>query len=196
MRVLMCVIIVLVCAPVVWGQAIISFTGGTEYDSYYGSAAGDVVGWRFTVAQQTWVLDLGVWNADQTGGVDIPHAVGIWDESQVLLDSVMVGPTGTVVGDWIYESVTPLIVLMPGETYTIGVLYFSGDDDWYISSASSVTTDTNVTLVNAVYPASAELGFVYPALDSPPVGRFGPNLIFDLTALERTTWGAIKASLL
>jgi hypothetical protein len=46
------------------------------YDSYYGSVAGDVVGWRFTVTEQIEVSDLGVWNNDKTGGLESPHEVG------------------------------------------------------------------------------------------------------------------------
>ena len=144
MRVVMCLVMVLVCAPVALGQAVTGFSGGTEYDSYYGSSAGDVVGWRFTVAVGIEVTDLGVWNADQTGGVESPHEVGIWDGSEALLTSVIVDGTGTVVGDWIYASITP-VAINPGETYTIGALYFSGDDDWYISGASSLTTEPDVT---------------------------------------------------
>lgn len=197
MRVVLCLIIVLVCAPVAWGQAVTGFSGGTEYDSYYGSSNGDVVGWRFSVAVELEISDLGVWNADQTGGVESPHEVGIWDGSQALITSVTVDAGGTVVGDWIYASITPVIIV-PGETYTIGALYFPADDDWYISSASSCTTEPDVTWINAVYPTAGEMGFVYPGLDSAPssVGRFGPNFIFTETSLDQTTWGAIKASAL
>ena len=197
MRLIMCLIMVLVCVPVAFGQAILTFTGGTEYDSYYGSVAGDVVGWRFTVTEQIEVSDLGVWNNDKTGGLESPHEVGIWDDSQTLLTSVIVDGSGTVVDDWIYASITPVII-DPGVTYTIGALYVSGDDDWYISSATSSTTDPFVTWVNAVYPFEGELGFVFPENDSDPssVGRFGPNFIFDELSLEHTTWGAIKATAL
>ena len=195
MRTVICFVMVLVCAPVVWGQAITGFTGGSQYDSYYGDPAGDVVGWRFTVTEQLEITALGVWNNDLTGGIESPHQVGIWDESQTLITSVSVDNTGTVVTDWIYASITPLIV-NSGETYTIGALYFAGDNDYYISSASSMTTDPSVTWLNAVYPTGGDLGFVYPGLDSAASsrGRFGPNFIFDLTPLERTSWGAIKAS--
>ena len=192
----MYLIMVLVCVPVAWGQAIIGFVGGSEYDSYYGEPAGDVVGWRFTVAKQLVISDLGVWNADKTGGIESPHQVGIWDGSQTLIASVTVDATGSVVGDWIYASITPVIVV-PEETYTIGALYVQGDDDWYISSASSLTTDADVTWLNAVYPAAGNMGFVYPSNDSSSssIGRFGTNFLFSETSLEQTTWGAIKASL-
>lgn len=193
MRTVICFVMVLICAPVAWGQAITGFVGGTEYDSYYGLPAGDVIGWQFTVSTQIWVSDLGVWNNDQTGGIESPHQVGIWDESQTLIASVTVDNAGAVVGDWIYASITPVTILT-GEVYTIGALYFAGDYDYYISSASSMTTDPDVTWLNSVYPTAGDLGFVYPGSNSASFGRFGPNFIFDETSLEQTTWGSIKAS--
>jgi hypothetical protein len=183
-----------VCAQVALGQpAITSFSGGSQYIIYYGGSTGDVIGWRFTVDQQTWVTDVGVWNNDQTGGLETDHPVGIWDDTQMLMDSAIVGPTGSVVGDWIYEPIGP-VVLVPGTTYTTGVLYFSDDDDYYISSATSMVTDPNINWTNSVYPAAGSMGFVYPTLSSTSFGRFGPNFIFNLTALERTTWGSIKTA--
>lgn len=186
----------LVCVPAAFGQAITGFTGGNQFDSYYGSAAGDVVGYQFTVSEQMQVTDLGIWNMDTfgVGGIDNPHEVGIWDGSQNLLGSVVVDNTGTVVGDWIYESITP-IILDTGETYTIGALYLSGDDDRYISGASSATTAAEITWLASVYPTAGELGFVFPGLTSTSIGRFGPNFIFDELALEHTTWGSIKATM-
>ena len=193
MRSVILVIAVSACVSVSFGQAITGFSGGTQYDSYYGSAPGDVVGFRFTVSQSVQVTDLGIWNADQTGGIESPHQIGIWDASEVLLASVTVDATGTVVGAWIYESIAP-VVIAPGQTYTLGALYLPSDNDWYISGASSVSTATEVTWLSSVYPASGGLGFVFPASTSASFGRFGPNFIFSEVSLDRTSWGAIKSS--
>lgn len=176
-------VILLVGATGAWAQAVTGFTGGSEFSSYYGSVAGDVVGYRFTVNSPLQVSDLGVWNGDNTGGMDSPHQVGIWDSTQVLLASVTVNPGGMVVGAWMYASITP-IVLSPGETYTIGALYTPTDNDNYISSAASMTTDPDVTWTNSVYPSVEELGFVYPELDSSSFGRFGPNFLFTVVPVE------------
>jgi len=176
-------VILLVGATGAWAQAVTGFTGGSEFSSYYGSAAGDVVGYRFTVNSPLQVSDLGVWNGDNTGGVDSPHEVGIWDSTQTLLASVTVNPGGMVVGAWMYATISP-IVLSPGETYTIGALYTPTDNDNYISSATSMTTDPDVTWTNSAYPTEAELGFVYPALDSSSFGRFGPNFLFTVVPVE------------
>ncbi len=196
MRVLFYLLLAAFLATVALGQAITGFSGGQEYDSYYGGLTnGDVIGYRFTVSEPISLTDLGIWNVDQTGSMESPHDVGIWDDSQVLLTSVTVENTGTVMGDYIYVSVTP-IELSTGITYTIGAVYFSGDDDWYISGATGVTSDPSVTWLNSVYAASIDLGLVYPTLDSPSSsgGRFGPNFLLGEVSLQRSTWGAIKAS--
>lgn len=182
-RVIFAFLIFVAAAPGAMGQAIASFTGGGSYSSYYGSAAGDVVGYRFQVSAPLEVDQLGVWN--DTDGLTSSHEVGIWDGAQVLLASVVVTPAGSVIGDWTYGSITP-VTLVPGQTYTAGVLYTPTDGDSYISGASAVTTDPNVTWINGVYPAAGELGFVYPANDSSPssVGRFGPNFTFTVVPVE------------
>jgi len=184
MRTVVGVMVLLMVAPVAFGQAVTGFSGGSEYGSYYSSVAGDVVGYRFTVSDTLEVGMLGIWNADSTGGLSAAHQVGIWDGSQALIVSVTVDPaTGTVIGDWTYAEVTPA-TLVPGQTYTIGALYFPDDSDSYISSASSMTTDPNVAFVQSVYPSAAELGFVYPASNSTSYGRFGPNFTFSVVPVE------------
>ena len=186
MRVVMCVVLVLACAPVTWGQAVTGFVGGIEYDSFYGGVGGDVVGWRFTVSAPLEISDLGVWNADTNisgAGLTAAHEVGIWDGSQALLASVTVDPTGTVVGDWTYAGITP-ITLMPGQTYTIGARYAAGDTDNYNSGASSMSTHADLTWTGSCLPAAVDLGFVYPSLDSSSYGRFGPNFLFTTVPVE------------
>jgi hypothetical protein len=173
-------------APAVMGQAITSFVGGSQFGIYHGGSTGDVIGWRFEVTAPLEVAMLGVWNADNTGGLDSTHQVGIWDAAQALVTSVTVDPgTGTVIGDWTYAAVGP-VTLTPGQVYTAGAMYTATDNDSYISSASSATTDPNVLWINAVYPAAGDLGFVYPTEDSSPssVGRFGPNFTFVVVPVE------------
>jgi hypothetical protein len=142
-----------------------------------------VVGYRFQVSDLLEIDQLDIWNGDPDG-VTSAHQVGIWDGSQTLIASVTVDAGGTVIGDWTYAAITP-VMLSPGQTYTAGALYVSGDGDNYVSGASSVITDPNVTFLNAVYPEAEELGFVFPALDSPgSIGRFGPNFTFTVVPVE------------
>lgn len=178
--------LILICilglTAVASGQAVTGFSGGSQYGSYYGDPPGDVVGYRFTVSAPLEVSDLGIWNADSTG-LNAAHQVGIWDASQVLVASASPGPGGTVVGQWTYASITP-VTLSPGQTYTIGGLYTATDGDSYISGATSMTTAPEVTWVQSTYPASAGLGFAYPASNSTSAGRFGPNFLFTVVPVE------------
>lgn len=183
-------------ATAAFGQAITGYSGGSEYNLYYGTSTGDAIGYRFTVTEAISATSLGVWNADQGGVMDSPHEVGLWDDTQALLTSVTVTTAGTVVGDFIYAEITP-VVLNPGTTYTLAVVYFDGDNDYYLSGASTLTTDPKVTWVNAVYPTAGNLGLTYPALDSAAssLGRLGPNFMIGPVSLQRSTWGSIKASI-
>jgi hypothetical protein len=188
-RAVLFAVIMVAFAPAVMGQAITGFSGGSEFAIYYGGSTGDVIGWRFEVTAPLEIAMLGVWNADTVAGFEgltSTHEVGIWDGSQGLVTSVTVDPsTGTVIGDWTYAAVGP-VTLTPGQVYTAGAMYTGTDQDAYISSASSMTTDPNVVWVNAVYPAAGDLGFVYPANDSSPssMGRFGPNFTFVVVPVE------------
>ncbi|MEE4270495.1 MAG: DUF4082 domain-containing protein [Thermoanaerobaculales bacterium] len=187
-RLLFVAVIVIACAPAAMGQGITGFVGGSEFVIFYGDSTGDVVGFRFQVTAPLEIAMLGVWNADTNAGgagLTSTHQVGIWDGSQNPVASVVVDPaTGTVIGDWTYESVTP-VTLTPGQTYTAGVLYTATDNDSYISSATSVTTDPNVQFLNAVFPSEGNLGFVFPTEDSlGSNGRFGPNFTFSVVPVE------------
>ena len=176
-----------------------SFSGGSQFSSFYGSALGDVIGYRFTVSSSISVTDLGIWNNDNNGGVDSDHMVGIWDGSGTLLTSGTVTTAGTVVGDWIYAPVTP-VTLDPGQTYTAGAMYTVNDNDNYVSSPSSVNSATEVTVVNGVFPLSGDLGFVYPTENSTNLARFGPNFLFGPAIPPAvptlSEWGLIILTLL
>lgn len=182
-------------ASVAMGQAVTGYSGGSEYNLYYGGSTGDAIGYRFSVTEAMTATSLGVWNVDQGGMMDSPHDVGLWDDSQTLIASVNVTTSGTVIGDWIYAEITP-VALNPGTTYTIAVVYYDGDNDYYLSGASTLTTDPKVTWINAVYPTAASLGLTYPAMDSSAssLGRLGPNFIIGPVSLQRSTWGSIKAT--
>jgi len=183
MRIAVCVMMIVLCAPFSWGQAITGFSDGSEYVIYYGDSTGDVIGYRFLVNEAVEVTHLGVWNKDNVlsfEGMTTSKEVGIWDSSQTLLSSGIVTPADGAVGDWTYTPVTPH-TLVPGETYTIGALYTALDNDAYISSVSAVTTAAEVTWINAAFPFETSLGLVFPTEDSSAssIGRFGPNFIAD-----------------
>lgn len=155
-----------------------SFSGGSAFDSYYGTPApcGDVVGFRFTSDVDQMVTDLGCLNADSSGQMDSPHQVGLWRNSdQALLAQATVTPSSPLVGQWRYEPVTP-VLLQAGVQYTLGAMYASGDSDSYYSGPSSMGL-FQISDTNGVYPAAGDLCFVYPQNDSTNLARLGPNAI-------------------
>lgn len=162
-------------------QAIEGVSGGSQFDQYYTGSTGDVIGYRFSVSVPLEVDRLGVWSIDSASGgagLSSPHQVGIWDASQTLVASATVDPaSGTAIGDWIYSSITP-VILTPGQVYTAGALYTGTDNDSYLSSVTSVSTDPNVRWMSSVYPSGPDLGFAYPESGSMTLGRFGPNFAF------------------
>jgi MYXO-CTERM domain-containing protein len=170
-------------------QAITSFSGGTQFGSFFaGTIAGDTVGFEFSVNQDIFVTDLGVWNSDtQPGpnaGLTSSHRIGIWDlASGSLLVEGRAGPGDNVVGQWTYVSVANT-QLSVGNTYVIGALYNEGgvdDGDSYISSATSLTTAGDINFLGARSPLAGDLGFALPDTFSGSFsnGRFGPNFLFE-----------------
>jgi hypothetical protein len=176
---LVVVIAFMASAAVAQTDAVQGWTGGTQYAIYYGASTGDVVGWTFDVTQDIVVTDLGAWIDQSTTdpGMDSEHMVGLWDSGQNLLASTTVMPASGEFNGFRYESVAP-VALTTGETYTVGAMYTATDLDWYISGASNVVTAPEVNWVNSNYPASGDLGFVFPVSTSPSGGRFGANFLY------------------
>jgi len=174
-------------ASIASAQAVTGFSGGSQFGSFFGGAvAGDTVGWQFSVNEDIFVTDLGVWNQDtQLGneGLTSDHRIGIWNlDTGALLVEGVAGPGGNVVGDWTYAAVS-MTQLSVGTNYVIGALYNEGgveDGDSYISSASSVSMDSAINFGGGHSPLAADLGFALPATFSGAAsfGRFGPNFLF------------------
>ena len=176
-----CALAVVTSATVASAQdaALLDFSGGARYDSYYGSLAGDVIGWTFDVNYDIFVTDLGYWIDDQDFIMDSIHEVGIWTLGGVLLADTVVDPnTAWTFNGFNYQSIDPL-ALEGGQTYVIGGMTRSGDNDWYVSGASSANWGSAVTFVESRYPLEGELGFVFPGSTSSSIGRFGPNFLYS-----------------
>lgn len=58
----------------------------------------------------------------------------------------------------------------------LGAMFASGDGDTYISGPSSVTA-SNITILNAVFPGTGDIGFAFPTNVTPSLGRFGENML-------------------
>ncbi len=166
------------------GQAVLGFTGGAQFGSFFGGVDSDTVGWRFSVNQDVFVTDLGIWNQDtQAGpnaGLTSSHQIGIWNlTTGALVVSGSAGPGGNVVGAFTYASVADT-VLSVGDTYVIGASYTATDGDSYISSATSVSIASDINFLGGHSPAAIDLGFALPTTFSGATsnGRFGPNFLF------------------
>ncbi len=177
-----CALAVAACASVASAQdaGLLGFVGGSTYDSYYGSFAGDVIGWDFLVGDMDiYATDLGYWIDTVDGIMDSPHQVGIWTLGGDLLGSTTVDPgTAFEFNGFNYQDIDP-ILLSAGETYVIGGMTLSGDGDWYVSSASSADFGPEITFMGSRYPLEAELGFVFPESMTSSFGRFGPNFLYS-----------------
>jgi hypothetical protein len=162
-------------------QAVVGFSGGSQFAIYHAASTGDVVGWSFDVNTAIILTDLGVWNQDTLGatvGLQSSHQVGIWDAAGTLLTSGVVNPGDTAVGNWTYTDVAD-ITLNVGSRYTIGAMYSATDDDGYISGPSSLTLASEINpTISGVFPTAGSLGFVFPGSTSANNGRFGPNFLF------------------
>ena len=171
---------VLAVASVATAQdaALQDFSGGSAYDSYYGSTLGDVIGYTFVANADVYVTDLGCWI--DTDGMQSIHEVGIWDMNGNLLAWTIVDPgTAWEYNSFNYQALDTALMLTDGESYVAGAMYRSGDSDSYISSASSATWDARVSFVESRYPLDMDFGFVMPELTSSSTGRFGPNMILS-----------------
>ena len=178
MKVLAVALCVGAAATVANGAAIESFSGGSTFPIYYGASTGDVIGYDLLVNETILVTDLGCWIDTVDGVMNSTHEVGIWDSLGALVASAVVDPTTmSIVDGFGYQSIAG-VTLNAGETYTIGASYTATDDDWYVSSASTLTTASEVTWVQSRYPTIGDLGFVFPELTGSTFGRIGPNFQF------------------
>ncbi len=170
---------VALCGAFTLGEnpAIVSWTGGTEYESYWGLGT-DVVGWDFRPTENISVTSLGYWLDTNHSGLEAEHQVGIWVTStQQLLVSATLDRNDPITNLFHWQAVTP-VALQAGVTYTIGGGDASGDNDWYLSGASTLNMDPKITWLASRYPSTGGLGFVFPTQTTSSFGRFGANFAF------------------
>ena len=181
--------------------AINSWTGGSLFATYHGNTTGDVVGFRFTMVNTMLVDQLGMYCGGATGAPDgsiaADHQVGLWRDSDQTLVASGTVLTGTAVNGqgFAYVAIAPVQV-DAGVSYTLGATYATAaPGDGYISSATSISTSSDITFLGAVRPELVSMGFVYPTVFTAGAnGRFGPNM--TMTAVpEPGTFVAIAFGL-
>ena len=131
------------------------------------SSSGDgTVGWEFTTNSDILVTDLG-WIDTGNPGLESTHEVGIFDENQVLLGSIIVqaGTVSTFVDDFRYEPIAPL-ALAAGKNYVVAGRIGSADNVGVSSSEPlppGFMLDPEISLVGARTNGGHSL-FNYPGL--------------------------------
>lgn len=126
---------------------------------------------------------LGVWLGND-GVLNSSHQVGLWDlVSQNLLGSVVVDNNNQLINSFRYADLSSALHLSAGSSYVLGAMFTSGDGDTYISGPSSVTA-SNITILNAVFPGTGDLGFAFPTNVTQSLGRFGQNMLADQSVVN------------
>ena len=162
--------------------AITSVTPAGLFGSFYGTDTETdpgVVGFKFTMNQDVFVTDLGVWDDDGDQTLASSHQVGIWEVSSTnLLVDATVDGNSTFDSEFLYESVSSTM-LTAGTEYIIGATYWSGNGDSYTSNGTyGLSGDINI--INGVFPDAGGLGFIMPGSDSAGnSGRVGPNFKYE-----------------
>ncbi len=141
--------------------------------------AGRTVGFEFTVEKGMIVTDLGLWDRDHDGNEE-DRPIGLWDSAGTLLATITMpsGFPGDLDGDFRYLPLDPPLMVVPGETYTLGALYTVN-----AGGIAHQVTDLNTTpgfqLGDAV---AGPVNFVFQqpmgVFGGSQPGFFGPNLRF------------------
>jgi hypothetical protein len=172
-------------SPALAATAITGFTGGSTFTGFNSD---ETIGWTFSTGSALSVTSIGWFSTD--GSIDANHQIGIWDSMGSLLGSATVTPGAPDGTGFRYTSVTPFS-LASGQQYFIGGRDLIGDGDNYISSVSSLTTNSAITFLGTARSSNGS-GFAFPNIVNNVTlnGRFGPNFQFDVNAVpEPATWG-------
>jgi hypothetical protein len=170
-------VLLLAAVPAVAGTLAVDFSASANN---FGETNEWNLGFEFQVNNPVTVLALGAYNSPDAGWGGTQN-VGLWNSSGVLLASVEVTNSDTAIGNWYFNSITP-IVLVAGQDYIVGAqggTNFAGD--------VPVTVDPDITYLDDEYfyfddaspltpltePTSTE-GYSSPSA----AGWFGGNLEF------------------
>lgn len=143
--------------------AIAQFTPAFEYTSSSTLSDGRpfTLGYTFDLSQATTINGLGFWNS----GTLTDNMVGIWDLSGNLITSATVSAGDAVVGNYTWESISPL--LLGAGSYVIGGEFMGGA---FPSDLSGVTTNPDFTWLS---DRQLSGGFAFPTEDTN--GGYGQN---------------------
>ena len=177
--------LVAACAAFAQGtsQAILGYTNSisADVDSY-------TAGWTFEPAVPLTITNLGCFDKVFIDNPVPSVRVGLWVLNGPLLASNNITPGSPLFEQTRYESVTPVQVF-PGQTYSIGILYFGrlGLDLASSFAGGSVQTSPEI---QSLMVASGSGGFTAPVPESGlPIGAYlGPNFRYEGRVPEPSSW--------
>ncbi len=121
------------------------------------------------------VFSLGVWDSN-ADGLAVAKPVGLWNSTGTLLASATVpaGTTGTLVGEFRYTSITP-IVLSANTSYTVGAFYASSDTDQLHDHTGGAAPTMSSDFTNYVARFDNATGFSDPTGGASGPAYVGPS---------------------
>jgi hypothetical protein len=181
MRVLQCgVLIVLFAFAGMLHAATIGVA--TSQDTVFMNTGTWTLGYSFQVNAPISVVSLGVYDHN-SDGLNVRHAVGLWDSSANLLASVTVpaGTAGLLNGGYRFSAITG-VPLSVGQVYYVGSVNGFDNDEW-LQDPSSLVAAPEITYLSRGYAVSSG-GLVFPELaGSGSTGYFGGNFEFESGAI-------------
>lgn len=167
--------LVLACAQAVAAPAVTltNVTGSTLGNPPF------TLGWSFTVNADITVTALGLFDGNQDGLTD-RHDIGLWNSVGTLLASTTLG-AGTaapLTNQFRYATLLSGVDLTAGESYRIGALYLTGNDDIVIpGQTADFATPSQISFGAATFAVGGSLAD--PALVNGGQGFFGANFLFN-----------------
>jgi hypothetical protein len=147
---------------------------------------GWTLGWSFLTSNEISVTALGLYDKDQNG-LGYAHEVGLWNNSGVLLGSVVVPTDGALIGEFRFASLTNVVTLNVG-TYYVGALYLSSyaSDaqnngiimDEVLDNATTLILAPGIVYDHSRFCSSYSLDLMFPDFyNSSGQSYFGPNFM-------------------
>jgi len=150
-----------------------------NFDNTTGQQLGNpafTLGWSFTVVDTINLVGLGVFDDSQDGLAD-SHEVGLWDSGGNLLVSTTVasGTSSSLTDKFRFESVTTT-TLLAGQTYYIGGLWLTGNDNiLFPGDAINQVTIAEILFGQSQFAGGGTLAF--PGSSIGGNGYYGPNFL-------------------